>query len=1051
MNKLFKKSLLKFLLSNAKWKLLWTGFLFLLIINHPLTSYAQGEYAVKGTVVDDQQEPLAGVTVVLKGKASTGTSTDVNGAFSLTVPGGKQTLVVSYIGMQSQEVNVDSQSRNIRIILLETSLALEEVVIVGYGQQKKASVVGAITQTSGKVLERAGGVSSLGMALTGNLPGVITYSSSGMPGAEDPMIIIRTMSSWNNSAPLVLVDGIERPMNTIDIASVETISVLKDASATAVYGVKGANGVILITTKRGQEGKANIQARANMTAKTVSQLPEKLDSYDSYLLRNTAIERELPLSPGGWSAYKPMDIISKYRNPLNDEEWDRYPNVDWEKELFKDMAMSYNASVNVAGGTKLVNYFAAIDFLHEGDLFKTFQNGRGYNSGYGYNRINVRSNLDFNLTKTTKFSTNLFGSNGVRTLPWGASDSDASYWASAYRTAPDAMRPVYSNGMWGWYAPRNADVPNSVYSLAMSGIEKRTTTQINIDFIINQELDMITKGLSFKADLSVDNTFKEEDRGINDLYNAAQRMWVNPESGIISYEQVMDAGTQLDYSESIRWINQSGSVDMDATYRKQYYSLQLNYARQFGKHDVTAMGLFSREKYATGSEFSHFREDWVFRTTYNYAMKYIAEINGAYNGSEKFGPTHRFAFFPSYSGGWMISEEKFMKPVKFLDMMKFRASWGRIGDDNAGGRWLYADQWSYGGNTLMGSIPANTPYNYYRISSLGNENISWETVEKRNFGVDYSFLQGLVAGSVDIFNDERSNIFISGDSRSIPSFFGATAPAANLGVVRSNGYELELRLNYTFSNKLRVWANTSMTHAQNEVIFRDDPELYPLYQKAQGFPIGQTKSYINNGFITSWDDLYGSSERSANNANKLPGDYNIVDFNGDGIIDSYDQAPYQYTGVPQNTYNASLGLEWKNFSCFVQFYGVNNVSRYIDFPTFHSTSNVAYVEGTYWTKDGGGDIPLPRWTTLPGEGNNGTRYLYDGSYLRLKNAEIAYTFNNKWINKLGIKSCKLYLNGDNLLLWTKMPDDRESNFSGSASFGAYPTVRRFNLGIDITF
>jgi TonB-linked SusC/RagA family outer membrane protein len=1038
---------------SSGWRWSLKRFLFSWMILCGTAVFAQNmDERITGVVLSEAREPVIGATVMLKGNASVGTVTDVNGAFSLKIPPSQKrsVIVVSYIGMIMQEVAIGEKNRLV-VILKEDAVALDEVVVVGYGQQKKASVVGAITQTTGEVLERAGGVSSLGMALTGNLPGVITYSSSGMPGAEDPKIIIRTQSSWNNSEPLVLVDGIERPMNTVDISSVETISVLKDASATAVYGVKGANGVILVTTKRGKEGKANIQVRANMTAKTVSQLPEKYDAYDSYLLRNAAIERELPLSPGGWSAYKPMDIINKFRYPANAEEWDRYPNVDWEKELFKEMAMSYTTSVNVSGGTKLVNYFAAIDFLHEGDLFKTFQNGRGYNSGYGYNRINVRSNLDFNLTKTTKFSTNLFGSNGVRTLPWGASDSDAGYWSSAYRTAPDAMRPVYSNGMWGWYAPRNADVPNSVYNLAMSGIEKRTNTQINIDFIINQELDMITKGLNFKADLSIDNTFKEIERGINDLYNNAQRMWVNPETGDITYEQVMDAGTQLDYSESIRWIAEPGFVDLGATYRKLYYSLQLNYVRRFGKHDVTAMGLFSREKYATGSEFLHYREDWVFRATYNYAMKYFVEVNGAYNGSEKFGPGYRFAFFPSYSAGWMLSEEKFMKAVKFLDMLKLRASYGRIGDDNAGGRWLYQDQWSYGDNTLMGSIPANTPYTYYRISSLGNENVSWETVEKRNFGIDYSFLKGLVAGSADIFNDKRSDILISGGSRAIPTYFGATAPVANLGKVNSRGYELELRLNYTFAGGLRLWANTNMTHAINKVMFRDDPELLPAYQKSAGYTIGQTKSYIDAGFITSWDDLYGSTERSTNNANKLPGDYNIIDFNGDGIIDSYDQAPNQYTGIPQNTYNASFGLEWKNISCFVQFYGVNNVSRDINFPTFHSTSNVAYVEGTYWEKNGGGDIPLPRWTTLVGGDAAGTRYLYDGSYRRLKNAEIAYTFNRGWVNKAGINSCKLYLNGDNLLLWTKMPDDRESNFSGNASFGAYPTVRRFNLGINITF
>lgn len=1016
-----------------------------------LPIWAQNGINVRGLVIDNSQEPVIGATIRVMGNEALGTITDINGHFVLNVPSEKSILVVSFIGMTTREVPV-IVGQEMTITLVDDMQVLDEVVIVGYGQQKKASVVGSITQTTGKVLERSGGVSNLGMALTGNLPGVITYSSSGMPGEEDPRIIIRTQSSWNNSDPLILVDGIERSMSSVDIASVESISVLKDASATAVYGVKGANGVILITTKRGSEGRANINIRGNMTAKVASKLPAKYDSYDALMLLNRTIERELPINPGSWGSYTPMEEIHKYRHPANAEEWDRYPNVDWEQELFKSSTMSYNANVNVSGGVKFVKYFASVDLQNEGDLFRTFENNRGYDPGFGYNRINVRSNLDFDLTKTTQFSMNLFGSNGVRKMPWNRNtgDSDTSYWASAYRTAPDAMRPIYSNGMWGWYAPKNADVPNSMYSLATSGIEKRTNSEINTDFVVRQDLSMIIKGLDFKADYSLDHSFREWRRGINDLDRPAQRMWINPVSGELVLEQQVDPGTQLDFTEQIGWLHQPGYVDMGATYRKMYYSAQLNYARELGLHEFTAMGLFSRERWARGSDFPHYREDWVFRTTYNYDMRYFAEINGAYNGSEKFGPDYRFDFFPSISGGWMISNEKFMEAVTFLDMLKVRGSFGRIGDDSVGGRWLYRDQWNYGGNTLMGSPPSNTPYSYYRIGSLGNPNVFWETAEKRNLGVEYSFLNGLIIGSVDLFDDHRKNILISGGSRSIPSYFGVTPPTANLGIVDSKGYEIELRFNHTLANGIRLWVNTNMTHGVNQVQFRDDAELLPDYRKNAGYAIGQTKAYINNDFLYSWDDVYGSTVRDAYNENKIIGDYNIVDFNGDGIINDFDRAPYQYSGIPQNTYNASLGLEWKGFSAFLQFYGVNNVTREVTFPTFHSSSHVAYVEGDYWSKDSNAGVPLPRWATLTGGDASGTRYLYDGSYLRLKNAEVAYTFSGNWINSLGVRSLRLYLNGNNLFLWTSMPDDRESNFGGGSSFGAYPTMKRFNLGIDIT-
>lgn len=734
--------------------------------------------------------------------------------------------------------------------------------------------------------------------------------------------------------------------------------------------------------------------------------------------------------------------------------------MDWEDYLFKKAAFAYNTSVNVSGGTDVVKYFAAADFTNEGDLFKNFENGRGYNSGFGYNRINVRSNLDFTLTKTTKFSTNLFGSNAQRKIPWEMADNDASYWASAYKSAPDAMRPVYSNGMWGWYALRDADVPNSARILATSGSEKRTTTKINTDFILDQDLKFVTPGLKFKAMFSMDYTFVENKRGISDMYNDAQQMWVDPDTGEISYKFDPDSGTGLDKVENpIYWTTQAGSADINSTYRKLYYQLQLDYARTFGKHEVTALALFSRLKEAQGSVFSIFREDWVFRLTYNYNLRYFFEANGAYNGSEKFGPGYRFDFFPSLSVGWMLSEEKFMKKLKVFDMLKIRASWGRVGDDSyvqpwqrfsMSNRFLYRDQITNSGNVMMGSVsPSASPYTFWQISRLGNPDISWETVEKRNIGLDYAFFGGLIAGSVDVFNDTRTDILINGNDRSIPSYFGTTPPPANLGKVNSHGYELELRLNKTFPNGMRAYMNANMTHAVNEVKFRDDPALKPAYQRAEGHALDQVYSYIDQGNLATWDDVIGSTAWTTDNDNKLPGDYNIVDFNGDGVIDTNDSAPYQYSSIPQNTYSLSAGWEWKGFSVYAQFYGVNNVTREINFPTFRSTAHVAYVEGDYWTPGGTATLPTPRWGTTVNTAANGTRYWYDGSYIRLKNVEISYTFKGNWLKKAGIDSARLYLNGDNLYMWTDMPDDRESNTGYSSSDGAYPTVRRFNLGIEI--
>jgi TonB-linked SusC/RagA family outer membrane protein len=1029
------------------------SFLVLFLFFTALTTHAQNSVTVRGTIADKTGDPIVGAVITAKGDNNKKTLTDKDGKFTLSVPANNTVLIISSFSMIKKEVTASVYTLN-NIVLEYEAKGMNEVIVVGYGQQKKASVVGAITQTSGKVLERTGGVSNLGMALTGNLPGVVTTSSSGMPGGEDPQILIRGQSSWNNSSPLILVDGIERSISAIDISSVESVSVLKDASATAVYGVRGANGVILVTTKSGVEGKAQVQVRSNATAKVASRLPEKYDSYDALMIKNRIVERESIVDPNAWSGYTPKAVINKYRFPANADEWDRYPNVDWESELFKKMAMSYNTSANVSGGSKFVSYFAGMDVTREGDLFKTFPNQRGYESNFGYNRTNVRSNLDFNLTKTTKFSTKLFGSNGIRQVPYSLADGDQSFWSSAYRTAPDSFRPIYSDGTYGFYPTAAQDQPNAAFWLAYSGVEKRTTTQLTTDYILQQQLGMLTKGLSFRSSLSLDNTFLERLRGINDQYNYAQRKYVNPSTGIVSYEQPRNTGTQFDFTEAVAWSVAPGQVDKGATYRNMNYQFQLNYARAFGPHDITAMALVQRQRSATGSAFARYREDWVFRTTYNYKQKYLFEANGAYNGSEQFGPQYRFAFFPSLSGGWVITNESFMQKLSFLDQLKVRASWGRIGDDGFGGpRWPFRDAYQYTGNTTMGSPAVATPYTIYRIGTMGNPNLSWETVEKRNLGFDFSFLKGDIAGNADIFKDRRTNIVIGGSSRAIPSFygFGGNAPSANLGEVTSKGYELELRLNHAFGKNIRVWANTSMTHAANLTKFRDDPEQTPAYQKQAGYPIGQTKSFLNDGFITSWDDLYGSTSRVSNNQNRLPGDYKIIDFNGDGIIDDKDQAPYGYTSTPQNTYNASIGFEWKRLSLFVQFYAVNNVTRYIEFPDYQGKSNVVFVEKPFWyLQDGGGEVPPPRWSVLDGYGGSGTRYYYDASYIRLKNAEIGYALPANYIKKLGIKTCRLYVNGNNLVLWTKMPDDRESNFSGSAGGGAYPTLRRFNLGIDIT-
>jgi TonB-linked SusC/RagA family outer membrane protein len=465
------------------------------------------------------------------------------------------------------------------------------------------------------------------------------------------------------------------------------------------------------------------------------------------------------------------------------------------------------------------------------------------------------------------------------------------------------------------------------------------------------------------------------------------------------------------------------------------------------------MGLFSRDENATGSSWASYREDWVFRTTYNFANRYFAEFNGAYNGSDQFGPDYRFEFFPSAAAGWTLTNENFMKNISWLRTLKIRGSYGLVGNDRVGnGRYLYLTQWANGGQVHMGDAGGNnSPYTWFRETAIGNPDVHWETVAKTNIGLDYSILNGMVEGSFDVYRDRRYDILIEGNQRSVPSYFGGRPPVANLGKTEVKGFELELKFNKNLNRDLRLWANVALTHAKDKIIDRDDPQLLDSYQKQAGFQIGQTRSQLGAGFYNTWDEVYGSTIVDQYDNNKLPGNFNLVDFNGDGVINTFDNVPYAYPQRPQNTYTGSIGFDYKKFSVFIQFYGVNNVTRDLPQTNFNAALNSVFKQGDYWTADNTGATSyLPRWKTRVY--SYGDFYQYDGSYIRLKAAEIAYSFNPAWLKSAGIQSMRLYVNGNNLLFWSKMPDDREANVGSSnfAAQGAYPTVRRINLGLNLS-
>ncbi|MGX5817234.1 SusC/RagA family TonB-linked outer membrane protein [Chitinophaga lutea] len=1042
----------------------------------------QAERKVTGVVTDQTGAAIPGVSVHVKGTTN-GVQTGVDGRFTITVPNDNAILVFSFIGMVTKEQAVGQQT-SLKVVLNQSSTQLNEVVAVGYGTQKKESVVGAISQVSNKELKRTGNVPDLREALIGQVPGLVGLTSSGEPGGilageSATNLFIRGQTTWNGAQPLVLVDGIKRNMNDIDVNDVATVSVLKDASATAVFGVEGANGVILITTKRGAPGKTRLNFNYLATAKMLSRQPKSLDSYAALKARNEIIEREGVLNETSWNDYMPFEIVKRYQKPQTPEYREIYANVDWEDAMYKDVGMSHKATLSASGGSKTVQYFGSLTYLHEGDMFKYYENGKGYTPNYNFDRFNFRSNIDINLTKTTTFRLGLSGFYSQKNTNFNnegsTSRADAWMWRSTYGLAPDLFLPMYSDGKWGANQEGGNNTANPAAVVYNIGIRETRTTQLLSDFVLEQKLDFLTKGLSARALISSDNSIRSEG-GIYDITNNVRPSEASTNVPFKQIYPMLYKGPDQDPSEytvylpvndeEYDWVmrpwtirqevigdaNWTGRIPVD---RRMTYQAQLNYARTFSKkHDVTAMALFKREEYARGSMFKNYREDWAFRATYNYDSRYILEGNGAYNGSEQFGPGYRFHFFPSMAVGWYVSNEKFFN-VKWIDKLKLRANTGTIGnDDIGGGRWLYNSAFAYGGQArLTEATNGTSPYRFYRTSVVGNPDIHWETAQKSDIGFELDIFKQLVSINFDYYTQDRKDILLEGDQRSVPPFFGMTPPAANLGRVKSNGFELELRVNKQLNKNVGIWSNIAVTHNNNKVIFRDDPPLVADYLKAAGYPIGQQRSVVKGKMYQTWDEVYASVPTENNDHHKLPGYYDLVDMNGDGIIkNSDDVVPVGYSEVPQNTATLTVGFNYKNLNFMMSFYGVNNASRMVNFPNFQNYTNILFGDGNYWSKDNPDGQFLPRWRTQ-GE-NIGSFYLYDASYVRLRTVELSYDFDKQrsWIKPVGIDALRLFVNANNLFFWSDLPDDRQGSYDGgSASTGAYPTLKRVNLGVELTF
>ena len=1042
------------------------GLLALLLLL-PGQSFAQN-LRVTGKVLDELGEGLIGAGVVVKG-TTTGTITDMDGNFTISVPRGT-TLEITCVGYATQEVEVTGQTLTINMV--PDSRALEEAVVIAYGQQKKVTITGAVSAVSGEGLLKAP-VANVANALQGNLPGVSAVQASGMPGADEPVIRIRGVGSLNSAEPLVLVDGVERSFSQLDANEIESISVLKDASATAVFGVRGANGVILVTTKRGTTGKASVTATANAAVQTISKFIDFTDSYTYGQMWNyTAITDALPMSQ--WPGTVNISDYTPYANTgirFSQEVMEHFrtgdmprtfPNMDWIDYIMNDSAWQEQANVNVNGGTERVRYFVSAGSLNQDSLFKTFSNDK--HETFDYQRLNYRANLDIDVSKNSQLSLTLGGRMQDRNTMGGGEGFLFRYLQGATPYAGSGIdeygRHIVSDE--SIVGPFDRDALSNYYDL---GYVNESTNVLNFDIQYKLKLDFITEGLSFKTKAS---------------YNSEYTARKNRQNGYgtgVTYVATIVNGEEVLRKEGVTWPTPYSESKWGS--RNWYTEASFDYARKFGQHNVGALLLYNQSKtyYPWDSDGSLYQSipkgyvGLVGRITYDYATKYLLDFNIGYNGSENFAPGKRYGVFPSVSVGWIPSQEKWWEPLKnVIGYLKFRGSWGLVGNDNTNGaRFLYLPgAWQfYTGSTTVN--PQNRGANFgtsggwlqaVKELTSGNPNVTWETASKINLGVDAGFFKDRLHTYVDVFWEDRKHILVSNAS-TLPAVTSLPSSYVNEGRVKNHGYEITVNWEDRIGD-FRYSISPNFAFARNKVI--EMLEVEPMYEylKHTGLPVGQRFGYdlfefYQPGTEERYKEVYGV-DMPDQNLELRYGDAVYVDLNGDGIIDQNDQKPLGYTTNPEITYSLNASFHWKGLDFSMLWTGADHVSRSLNgyfrdqFGSTNTSALTQWVADNSWTEDNP-DAILPRisFTNRVHNNRDSQAWVIDSKYVRLKNLEIGYTFN-KPPKMPFFNYIRFFLSGQNLLTFSTFDgNDPEAPGSGLDYGVRYPMTRVYNMGVQLNF
>ena len=1024
----------------------------ILLIGFSASAFAQETIVVTGVVTDTNNEPLIGVNIIVSDVPGLGTITDRDGNYSIEMEPYHK-LIFSYIGYEKQEVLVKDQRRiNIKMKESESSV-LDEVVITGTGAQKKLTVTGAISTVKMDEL-KSNPSPSITNTLAGNVAGVMSMQTSGQPGKNVSEFWIRGISTFGaGKGAYVLVDGFERDLNDLNIEDIASFSVLKDASATAIYGSKGANGVILITTKHGKAGKINIDAKVETSYNTRTITPEFVDGFTyANLLNESRITRNQ--SP----IYQPeeLEIMRLGLDP------DLYPNVNWKDLLLKDGAMSYRANLNMSGGGSTARYFVSVSYLDEQGMYNTDETLKNdYNTNADYKRWNYRLNTDIDITRTTILKVGVSGSLGKQNSPGFGDD----IWGELFGYTPVRMPVLYSNG----YVPAvgTGNKTNPWVAATQSGFNEQWENKIQTNISLDQNFDFITKGLHFLGHFGYDTNNKNwiERRKWPEQWKAERAR--NAEGELV-FTKISDPSE----------MHQASGSEGD---RREFLDLMFKYDRSLENHHFGGALKYTQDAYVRTQNLGEDLKNGVSRrnqalagrVTYNWNYRYFVDFNFGYTGSENFAPGHQFGFFPAYSVAWNLAEEKFIKEnARWMNMFKIRYSHGKVGNDNLGDErfpYLYLIQDWYkdaDGNThdvsgyQWAEYGDNKFYKGMRYIQVASPYVTWEIATKDDLGVDFSLFSDKFTANLDYFDEKREGIYM--ERKFLPQIVGLESnPRANVGAVRSRGFDG--RSDYRQKvGSVALTIRGTITYSKNEILEKDEENNVYAYQMERGYRVNQSKGLIALGLFKDYDDIRNSPKQEF--GDYQPGDIKYKDVNGDGVVNDGDIVAIGATRVPNLIYGMGISSQWKGIDVSVHFQGAGKCTFPINGKTVYAFSEGEWgnilkglVGSDRWiSADISGDpatenpnAAYPR-LSYGGNANNyrsSTFWLRNGSYLRLKTVDIGYTLPKRIVNKFHINKARIYLIGTNLVTWShfKLWDPEMATPKGED----YPLAKSITFGMSV--